>query len=139
MGADQTSSDFGRKLRAAREGSGITLRQIATSTKISVSALEALERNDISRLPGGIFSRGFVRSYAAEVGLDPEETVQDFIAEFPHASVVAGHPRSDRIEDNEALESDRQTASTFLRLIVLSIPLAALVVYLGGSGRLSSS
>ena len=34
--------------------------------------LEALERNDISKLPGGIFSRAFVRSYAVEVGLDPE-------------------------------------------------------------------
>jgi len=138
MTPDRTSSDFGRKLREARERRGISLRQIANATKISVGALEALERNDISRLPGGIFSRAFVRSYASQVGLDPEETVQDFIGEFPHDSITAGHPRSSSIEDNEALESDRQTASTFLRLIVLSIPLAAAVVYFGTSGRLSS-
>ena len=64
-------SDFGGKLRLARERRGISLRQIAASTKISVGALEALERNDVSKLPGGIFSRAFVRSYAVEVGLDP--------------------------------------------------------------------
>ena len=67
MSADRTPGDFGSRLRAARERRGITLRQIASSTKISVGVLEALERNDISRLPGGIFGRAFVRSYAVEV------------------------------------------------------------------------
>src|SRR6185295_675359 len=84
--------DFGSRMRQAREQRGVSLRRIAESTKISVSALEALERNDISRLPGGIFSRAFVRSYAAEVGLDPEQTVREFLAQFPHESVTAGSP-----------------------------------------------
>src|SRR2546428_13732700 len=100
MTGDRAAGDFGRKLREARERRGVSLRQIANSTKISVSALEALERNDISRLPGGIFSRAFVRSYAVEVGLDPEETIHDFIAQFPQDSVTAGHPTSAHIEDH---------------------------------------
>src|SRR5512134_562422 len=75
-------NDFGGKLRQARERKGISLRQIAASTKISVAALEGLERNDISKLPGGIFSRAFVRSYAIEVGLDPDETVRQFLQQF---------------------------------------------------------
>jgi cytoskeletal protein RodZ len=79
-------------MRQAREQRGVSLRQIAEATKIGVSALEALERNDISRLPGGIFSRGFVRSYAAEIGVDPEQTVREFLAQFPHDSVTAGSP-----------------------------------------------
>src|SRR5438046_2205137 len=91
MASDRTS-DFGGKLRAARERRGISLRQIANATKIAVAVLEALERNDISRLPGGIFGRAFVRSYAVEVGLDPERTIQEFITQFPFDSVVAGHP-----------------------------------------------
>src|SRR5881296_4234404 len=99
--ADRPPGDFGRNLREARERRGVSLRQIANTTKISVSALEALERNDISRLPGGIFSRAFVRSYALEVGLDPEKTIQEFIAQFPHDSVTAGHPTSVQVEDNE--------------------------------------
>src|SRR5262252_3036511 len=114
---ERTAGGVGAKLRDARERRGVSLRQIANATKISIGALEALERNDISRLPGGIFSRAFVRSYAVEVGLEPEATIQDFIAQFPHDSVTAGHPTSEQIEDNEALESDRRMASTFLRLL----------------------
>jgi cytoskeletal protein RodZ len=136
MAADRTS-DFGGKLREARERRGISLRQIANATKISVGVLEALERNDISRLPGGIFGRAFVRSYAVEVGLDPEQTIQDFIAQFPHDSVTVGHPTTTQVEDNEAVESDRRTASTFLRLILVSVPIAGIVVYLTASGRLT--
>jgi len=138
MPVDRTFGDFGGKLRAARERRGISLRQIANATKISVGVLEALERNDISRLPGGIFGRAFVRSYAVEVGLDPEETIQEFIAQFPHDSVTVGHPTSAQVEDTEALESDRRTASTFIRLILVSLPIAAVVVWLSASGRLST-
>src|SRR5471032_1458611 len=118
--ANRPAGDFGRKLREARERRGVSLRQIANATKISVSVLEALERNDISRLPGGIFSRAFVRSYAVEVGLDPEETIQEFIAQFPHDSVTAGHPTAEQAEDHEAVESNRRMATTFLRLALVS-------------------
>src|SRR5262245_49256577 len=94
MPADSAPSTVGSTLREARERKGISLRQIATATKISIGALEALERNDISRLPGGIFTRAFVRSYATAVGLDPEQTIREFMAQFPHDSVTAGHPAS---------------------------------------------
>jgi cytoskeleton protein RodZ len=135
MIADRAPGDFGNRLREARERRGMSLRQIANATKISVSALEALERNAISRLPGGIFSRSFVRSYALEVGLDPEETIQEFIAQFPHDSVTAGHPTSKQVEDHEAIESNRRMATTFLRLILVSVPVAGVVAYFGTSGR----
>src|SRR5262249_7898023 len=88
-----------------------------------------------SRLPGGIFSRAFVRAYAHEVGLDPEETVEEFVAQFPHDSVIAGHSVADPIEDNVALESDRRVASTVLWMIVIAIPLAGFVMYWGTAGR----
>ena len=133
--AERTGGDFGGKLREARERRGVTVRQIAAATKISSRVLEALERNDISLLPGGIFSRAFVRSYAIEVGLDPETTIQDFIAAFPHDSVTAGHPRSNQIEDHEAIESDRRTATTFVRLGLISIPIAIAVLYFATAGR----
>src|SRR5499425_2339963 len=94
MGLPNSSAgDFGSRMRQTREQRGVSLRQIAQTTKLSVSPLEALERNDISRLPGGIFSRAFVRSYAAEIGADPEETVRDFLLQFPHES-VASHPHA---------------------------------------------
>src|SRR2546430_15096367 len=120
--APEPMIDFGGKLRQARERRGISLRQIAASTKISVAALEALERNDVSKLPGGIFSRAFVRSYAVEVGLDPDETVQEFIAQFPD-SIAASHTRADQIEDHQSVESERRMASTFLALVAVSVPI----------------
>jgi cytoskeleton protein RodZ len=83
--ADETS-DFGARLREARERSGISLHQIAATTKLSVRALEALERNQPSRLAGGIFLRATIRAYAREVGLEPEETVRLFLARFPEES-----------------------------------------------------
>ena len=135
MPSDRPSGNLGKKLREAREHRGVSLRQIADSTKIAVSILDALERNDISRLPGGIFGRAFVRSFASEVGLDPETTIQEFIAQFPQDSVTVGHPPSERTGDNESLESDRRLASTFLRLIGLSIPIAGVVVYFSAAGR----
>ena len=101
-------SDFGSRMRQVSEQRGISLRQIADHTKISVSQLEALERNDISRLPGGIFSRAFVRSYAAEIGADPEQTVREFLSQFPHDSVTAGSPHvliDDGPRDRRRLDS----------------------------------
>jgi cytoskeletal protein RodZ len=139
MPPERTSSGFGQMLRESRERRGVSLRQIANATKISVGVLEALERNDISKLPGGIFGRAFVRSYAIEVGLDPEATIQAFIAQFPNDTAVAGHSTSDRAEDNAAVESDRQTAGTFLWLIAIAVPIAVALLYFATLGRRTSS
>jgi cytoskeletal protein RodZ len=131
---DRQTGDFGRRLREARERKGVSLRQIANATKISVAVLEGLERNDISKLPGGIFGRGFVRSFACEVGLDPEATISEFIAQFHDESVTAGHPPSRQMEDNEALESERRVVSTFLVLITLSVVVVAVILYFTMTG-----
>ena len=77
-------------MRRLREERGVTLRQIADTTKISLGTLEALERSDVARLPGGIFSRAFLRLYATQIGLDPEQTVRDFLTNFPGDSAAAG-------------------------------------------------
>ena len=120
----------GARLRAAREKRGVSLRQIANSTRISVMSLEALERSDLSRLPGGIFTRAFIRAYAQEVGLDPDRTIQDFIAEFP-PEAAGTSARSAVMEDGEKLESDRRAVATAIRLILVSLPIIGLVMYYG--------
>jgi cytoskeleton protein RodZ len=120
----------GARLREAREKRGVSLRQIANSTRISVMSLEALERSDLSRLPGGIFTRAFIRAYAQEVGLDPDRTIQDFIAELPpDAATATAHPAA--VEDGEKLESDRRAVATALRLVLVSVPIIGLVIYYG--------
>jgi cytoskeletal protein RodZ len=132
-------TDLGTRLRQARERRGISLRQIATSTKISIGVLEALERNDFSKLPGGIFGRAFVRSYAQEVGVDPERTVEEFLAAQtpePHAAVP--HPATRHVDQEDgAFESQQRMAGVALKLALVSLPIAAVIVYftLGRSGR----
>jgi cytoskeleton protein RodZ len=72
-------SSFGENLRRERELRGITLREIAESTKISVRFLQALEDDRVDVLPGGLFPRAFVKQYALFLGLDPERAVADFL------------------------------------------------------------
>lgn len=116
---------FGGRLKQARKARGVTLRQIADKTKLSMVALEALERDDISKLPGGIFTRGFVRSYAAEIGLDPEQTVREFIEHFPHDWVTAGSPHV-RQDDDGQVESDSRRR--MLAFVVGGVLLVAALV-----------
>ena len=71
---------FGDNLRRERDLRGVSLREIAEGTKISVRFLQALEEDRLDVLPGGLFPRAFVRQYALFLGLDPEKLVTDFVA-----------------------------------------------------------
>src|SRR6476620_7904336 len=77
------SETFGARLRQRREGQAIALVTIAEQTKIKLSLLEALERDDISHWPTGIFRRAFIRAYAHAIGLDPDAVVKEFFEVFP--------------------------------------------------------
>lgn len=114
-------SDFGLHLKQARERRGISLRQIAASTKISTGALEALERGDFSRLPGGIFSRAFVRAYADEVGLDPEETVRQYteLADAAAASSELESSSAEITDDDRAFLERQRKAGKWLQAIAV--------------------
>ena len=118
-----SAANVGGRLREAREARNMELRDIAASTKISIGALEALEQNDFDPLPGGIFTRAFVRAYASEVGLDPEQTTRDFMAQAP---AEAGN---DPIRlDDEQMPSRRQVVETVFKLLIIGVPLAGLLV-----------
>jgi len=77
------TTTLGADLRRERERRGLALRTISESTKVSVALLEGLEADDISRWPGGIFRRAFVRAYAQCVGLDADEVFRRFERQFP--------------------------------------------------------
>ncbi|HEV2498558.1 MAG TPA: RodZ domain-containing protein [Terriglobia bacterium] len=69
---------FGDNLRREREMRGITLEEISSTTKISIRFLELLEAEEFSKLPGGIFIRSFIRSYANYLGLDEEQVMAEY-------------------------------------------------------------
>ena len=119
------SNDFGGRMKRLREERGIALRDIAETTKISVSALEALERNDVSRLPGGIFSRGFVRAYAEQIGADPERTVSEFLARFPSDPETGGTLFGGEVNTDPPSQVGRHIVITLLILV----PVAAVILW----------
>ena len=129
--ADDRPADFGAFLRQAREARGLSLQQVSIATKIGLHALESLERNEAAKLPGGIFSRSFVRAYAREVGLDPEVTVSRFVAAFPDASGADDMPVPATPEQLESFDSQRRMAVTIVRLLGISliVLVVALIVY----------
>jgi cytoskeleton protein RodZ len=82
---------LGTRLKQERERKGITLDDVAVSTKIGTRMLQALEEERYELLPGGIFNKGFVRAYARHLGLNEEQAVADYMATtLPPA--VAGEP-----------------------------------------------
>jgi transcriptional regulator with XRE-family HTH domain len=74
---------FGSRLRRERERRRIALSSISANTKISVALFEALERDDVSRWPSGIFRRAFIRAYAGAIGLDADVLTREFLERFP--------------------------------------------------------
>lgn len=71
----------GADLRAARERLGRSLPDLAQSLRIRLPYLEAIEAGRVADLPGNAYAVGFVRTYAATLGLDPDEVSRRFRTE----------------------------------------------------------
>ena len=71
----------GAELRAARQRLGWALPDVAASLRIRLAFLEAIEDGRVSDLPGNAYAVGFLRSYAAILGLDAAEVARRFRAE----------------------------------------------------------
>jgi transcriptional regulator with XRE-family HTH domain len=78
-----TRDAFGPNLRRIRIQRGVSLDQIAESTKIARNLLAGLEQNDFSHWPFGIYARAYIRQYAYAIGVDPDATVDEFCRSFP--------------------------------------------------------
>jgi cytoskeleton protein RodZ len=121
---------FGDKLRRERETRGITLDQIATVTKVGTRSLKALEDENFAILPGGIFNKGFVRSYAKFLGLNEEQAVADYqaaVKEQPiSVKVIAQQSaiaKANRLAAQQARES-RNPAGKIRALVFLTVSAA---------------
>jgi cytoskeleton protein RodZ len=81
---------FGARLKREREQRKISLDDISVSTKIGTRFLIAIEEEQFDQLPGGIFSKGFVRAYARYLGIDEAQAVADYVtasgASLPEAT-----------------------------------------------------
>lgn len=113
------SLTLGEKLRQAREERGISIAEVAEQTRISPHYLEFIENDDYRTLPGGIFNKGFVKSYAKYVGIDENEALQDYSKLISSQdSEISEEPKTYR---PEVLTDDRSSSSLLPTLIIAAI------------------
>ena len=74
------SFSFGRYLKAERLEKGIDLKHISKETKINHETLVLIEMEDHGRLPAEVFTKGFLRVYAAVIGADRDEVIRRYVA-----------------------------------------------------------
>ncbi|MEH6663652.1 MAG: helix-turn-helix domain-containing protein [Brevundimonas sp.] len=81
------SATLGDALRRAREHSGRAVEDMSAATRVHARYLRALEQGDFTTLPSQAFALGYVRAYAAALGLDEQLAAERFKRESPHAPV----------------------------------------------------
>jgi transcriptional regulator with XRE-family HTH domain len=95
----------GVDLSIYRQKAGISLEQVAAKTKISMRFLRAIEAEDFSQLPGGIFNTNYLRQYAETIGMDEQELLERYGKKMNPVSV-----------EMEKQEPTRETRSFLNRL-----------------------
>ena len=125
---DALPDDFGKYLRQARESRSLSLRELSVTTKISMTVLQALEANDTAQVPGGIFGRSFVRTYAEEVGLDPDTAVKAFLETLPAKGTRESVRGAVGLDGSEGFGNE-QIRALAVRLILISLPIVALILF----------
>lgn len=133
-GADGSAASFGARLAAAREAAGLSVGEMAARLRLHVNQVRAIEAEDLAQLPEGAYVRGFVRSYARAVDLDPGPLIEDLNrkAPAPSESVVDGMTRARDFSPVRAAARERASRS-----LVLGFAVVAMVV-LGVVGWLST-
>jgi cytoskeleton protein RodZ len=121
--------DIGGELRTARQARSLSVDAIARATKISPRILTAIERNTFDAVPRGPFIRGYLKSYAREVGLDGDELVRRYREAFdapePAPQKAAVLPADDAIDANGPL-----AASTTSHILQIAVIVVVAVAYL---------
>jgi cytoskeletal protein RodZ len=117
------SQTLGEKLRQAREERGISISDVAEQTRISAHYLDCIENDDYRTLPGGIFNKGFVKSYAKYVGIGEQEALSDYSRLIAQTEGGSDQTKSYR---PEVLTDDR-TSSSIIPTIVVAVVILGLM------------
>ena len=72
----ETVGSVGDYLKMRREERGVSLKIVSKDTKISLTKLEFLEKNDFENLPNKIYIEGYIKSYAKSIGIVPDECLK---------------------------------------------------------------
>jgi cytoskeleton protein RodZ len=78
------STGIGDTLREAREAQGRSLEDAAQAVRARAAQLQAIEDDQFDRFGGDVYAKGFIKSYALELGLDPAPLIEEFNREVGH-------------------------------------------------------
>src|SRR3990172_11295183 len=123
-------SPLGETLQRARQARGITVEDAERATRIPRRYLEALERENYTILPAPVYARGFLRSYAGYLGLDPAELLPFF---------PVGHVEEPKLEPLPAVKQPRTWNMSGVIAVAVVGFLIMLVIALYSVGREESS
>ena len=117
-------ASLGQELKRERELRGISLRDIADSTRINFRLLQALEEDRLDAIPGEFFVRAILRSYARAIGIDEHQVLNKY---------QETHTFEEQLTYTQSsIKARRKTPRPFF--LRRSIRVAALVVGIGGLG-----
>lgn len=125
---------LGEELKQRREARGITLADISESTRIGTRFLKAIESDNYSVLPGGIFTRSFIRAYARQVGMDEDEALalyQKEVTGQPEEPVDQPPEQPTPIPDS--VSRRWRTAAIVLSILVVAGLIAVAIIRLTGT------
>lgn len=117
------ATSFGARLAAAREAAGLGVGEMAGRLRLHVNQVRALEAADLAQLPEAAYVRGFVRSYARSLGLDPAPLIDDLNARVgvPSSSVVDGMTRTRDYSPVRAAAHEHASRSLVLGLALIAL------------------
>jgi len=132
---DRLEETLGSHLKRTRRSQHKTLEDAAAATRIHITSLEALEKDDFASLPAEIFVRGFIKLYAKYLGLDPHETLDQYIAqECVDPERPADKPYRRDVLDGEAMAASPSLLKKSSRFFTIGFLVALLVLlYVLGS------
>lgn len=121
-------ASLGQELKRERELRGISLKEIADSTKISMRLLRALEEDQLDMLPGKFFTKGIIRSYAKYLGLEEESVLNMYYQESVHKE-QALEDKQEKKEGWFAIPKDVKKLLQYVILIVILILILITIYY----------
>lgn len=127
-------SGVGTILREARNRRKVELSEVEAATRIRFRFLRAIEDEEWDVLPGGVYTRGFIRAYASFLGLDGDRLVSDYRESVEPWHRVAEAPQS-QPGGGSASDGPRGVALGALVVIaVIAVAVIAIVAIPGGGG-----
>ena len=127
---------FGERLKHERQKREISLDEVSQATKISTRMLRAIEQEQFDVLPGGIFNKSFVRSYARHLGLNEDEIVANYLEvvranEPQEQNGLTTEAEARKIMEQRALLVLRERQRTVAQVPWSIVALALLLMALG--------